>query len=71
MNQNDKNLTMPEQTAEIFAHENDQSAEMLNKKRIQEAVAEQRLIAALDVELKQLYSLTMFRWHCRDFYLPG
>lgn len=60
MNQKDKVLTMPEQTADKFANANDQSAEMLNKKRIQDNIAEQRLIAALDVELKQLYSLTMF-----------
>jgi hypothetical protein len=60
MNQKDKVRTMPEQTSDKFANANDQSAEMLNEKRIQENTAEQRLIAALDVELKQLYSLTMF-----------
>ncbi len=64
MNQKEKILTMPEQTADKFANANDQSAEELKKKRVQENIAEQRLIAALDVELQQLYSLT------NDFNLP-
>lgn len=51
MNQKDNVKKIPEHPADLFANANDESKEFIDKKRIQETIAEQRLIAALDIEL--------------------
>ncbi|MBK8817255.1 MAG: hypothetical protein IPN42_17910 [Methylococcaceae bacterium] len=51
MNQKNNLKTIPEQTVDLFANAIEESKEIIDKKRIQATIAEQRLIAALDVEL--------------------